>query len=191
MEREMNKILICLYEKNDKDFSRTYEAIKRKDRVSDDELSTISIDNKITLIDSNYPASLKNTRPIFVLYTKGLFVPKKRVFVLGSKPFNMDDDLIVRITENNTVKVGNQFEVWSNTEKINDAINIALAYSNNYLLITKGYNEKDARTIVVQALSYSADIGVMPSNNPSFGNKLIKDGAYLVDSIDDLSEVIE
>jgi predicted Rossmann fold nucleotide-binding protein DprA/Smf involved in DNA uptake len=177
-------ILITLDKKYNHDWNNTYAAIKKKEIM--DSSVVISDDKAITLLDENYPISLKNAyRPPFVFYYEGdlnYLNVTNLCLLLGDNVFGIPEDRVMKIVNDVVIIGDNKLKLSSSKE---GASRIAAALCNKVI-------KTDTRDIVSEcltiALTLGKDIYVKPTTEPSFNNKLIKEGAFLCDCLEDIIE---
>jgi predicted Rossmann fold nucleotide-binding protein DprA/Smf involved in DNA uptake len=137
------------------------------------------------LVDEDYPQTLKNTyRPPFVLFYSGnkdSLTKSNLIYLVGENKFGLDDKTTI-VASLSRVAISDDLVLYNceDTEKIASAL-------CEKLVITEEHETKKASISVCFALKDNKDIYVAPTREKSFANDLIKQGANLIDSIEDLA----
>ncbi len=199
---ENRKILYYVAEKNGYDFHKMYAAVNSKlDFTEKDvEEACSKAGNFITILDVGYPERLKRIyNPAMVLNYEGdinvLSNCGKFVFLFDkANNFNLPDDIVVTISEG-MINVGGVLKLWLG-KKYEDIVplhNIAAGLCRAVAILTPVMEHKEiaATVLIGSMLHMGGDVYVAPTVNPSFNNKLIKEGAYLADCKEDLEEKVK
>lgn len=177
-------VLITLDKKYNHDWEDTYAAIKKKESI--DPSALLSDDKAITLLDESYPEALKVCyRPPFVFYYEGdlsYLNANNLCLLLGDNVFGIPKDILIKIVKEVVIIGDNKLKLVSSKEC---AIRIATALCNKVIKVDADDIVPD---VVPLALSLGKEIYVRPTIEPSFNNKLIKQGAFLCDCLEDIME---
>lgn len=179
---EAKYVLLALARKYKNDWEKIYNALQAKEDIND--LDFLEIDNEqaITILDEEYPSVLKSMfKPPFVIYYNGdlsAISETHLVFLLGDNIFDFDTKDIVSI-ENEKVNVGGKLTLWTN-----DNYKLATALVKN-IAITRPCLSDDLLAIS-NSFTANVNVYVKPTAYPSDNNKLIKDGAFLIDRKEDI-----
>ena len=192
-------VLLALVLKYNADWNKVFDAIKVREELTDEEiLSAENYEgNYAAYTDDNYPEKLRSRQKApFVLFYEGdlsALENNNLIFLYGYNDFNLPEENLIRITDDNKVSVGGRLKVWFNCEPRNvDRYFLAVALANKVLL-TKAYLTENTFSFFINvsirsALANGIDLYVKPTNVASYNNQLIKDGAFLADSASDLME---
>lgn len=192
-------VLLALVLKYNADWNKVFDAIKEREELSEEEiLSAENYEgNYAAYTDDNYPEKLRSRQKApFVLFYEGDLSALDKdnlIFLYGDNDFNLPEENLIRITDDNKVSVGGRLKVWFNCEPRNvDRYFLAVSLANKVLL-TKVYLAENTFSFFINvsirsALANGIDLYVKPTNVASYNNQLIKDGAFLADSASDLME---
>lgn len=190
------EILVATLQKNNYDWENTFNSIKNKEKL--DEVN-VDLTNVITLIDDNYPLSLKNSfKPPFALFLDGnkellksenivSIISKNNAKEIDKILSKCSNDLVVASLEKNYIILqnnSNQYLTITTRNKLSDKR--LFTSICNKLLIIDAKKESDLILLATLALENNKDLYVSPTREPSKQNTLIKEGAYLYDSVNDL-----
>ena len=196
---EGRKILYYVAEKNGYDFHKMYAVVNQhKFEFNDQDVEEVcskASNNFITILDVGYPERLKRIyNPAMVLNYEGdisvLSKSGKFIFLFDrANTFNLSEDIVVTISEG-MINVGGVLKLWLN-KKYEDIVplhNIAAGLCRVVAILTPvlDHQEMAASVLITSMLNIGGDVYVAPTVNPSFNNKLIKEGAYLADCKEDL-----
>lgn len=175
------QILLTLAQKYDNDWAKMYECIMGKKYIEKEAIEDIP--NAITILDENYPKALKQIyKPPFVFYYKGDIKELEKddyILMVGENRFKIAEENIITI-ENNVLNLGGKLKIWG--DKNDDAsFRIAFAFIKKV-----AFTKMAEMQIVSMALNAGKDIYITPTTKPSVNNKLIKEGAFLLDCKADL-----
>lgn len=146
-------------------------------------------DKTITILDNEYPAAIKNSmdKPPFVIYYKGDLSALNRhdyIYLNGDNRFNIPKDRIITYEKvDNTLNIGDKLLIYINNEDRNEALRLGIFLSEK-VVYTKVLKSRVISALY--AVQMSKDIYVVPTLEHSPNNELIKEGAYLIDSEEDL-----
>lgn len=201
---EARKLLLAYCLKYDNDWNRVYQAVSSREDLSDEDVARADnfTGNYISIIEMDYPRRVKEVcaKPPFVLYYEGdvsllKLVDKynscnELIFLHGPNTFDIPNDVLCTITDDNKISIANNLKVWFNKSPMNVSRYFLAAALCNNIVCTKEY-PLDTRSwfagITVHfALDHGGNVLVKPTSSPSYNNKLIKDGAFLIDSHTDL-----
>lgn len=200
---EARKILLALAIRYDNDWNRMYEAIQNKEDLSENDKSLVDSfsGNYITILDVDYPARLKQKyKPPFVLYYDGDLSLLKHVddnggrnnliFLHGPNTLRIPNNKLCTITADNKIDICGGLRVWFNKHSDNiDRFGLAAGLCHN-IVGTKIYPENShswflAYTIT-NALNMGANVYMVATTEPSYNNRLIKQGCNLIDCYADI-----
>ena len=191
----MRNILIYFAIKYHGDYQKILNAIKTKEKVQNEDLQKIKNIKALTIIDENYPLSLKNCyMPPFVIFYQGdisLINEENLLSVVGSRN---PSDYGVKATK----KVLNDFLseydciIVSGLAKGIDTLYHQIALKNKRKLIGDASIRSGTQITVKYALEYGKEILAIPHEifSSSFCNELIKQGAMLVSCKEDIAMVM-
>lgn len=194
------QIITYIAIKNELDWDKTYEDIRNK-RFSTDEkmenyFETHDLSNVLTILDQEYPSVLKNVRkPPFVLFYEG-----------NLDALNNLEDTIYRSGFSNNFTIPMLKLIFVGKDKkgyyvmvrgilklrtinsVEEATKIAMVLANKIVITQYNDNETNAiRTGVLCALEAGKDIYCQPTSEVgTLNNRLIKEGAYLAETEQDL-----
>ena len=192
----MNKILLALAIKFDNNHRLIYEHIKNKIALPKEEIDSLTRNqskNTTTIISENYPEQLKRMfQPPFVIYYEGNLdsLNNPHVFVYRDNDLSIPLENVIYVNSANEIVIGTNLTI-----KINDdrflANRIAVVLSNVVYMSDVPENDNNmTKTIVGCVLDNDKELGVKPTFVPSQANVLIKEGANLVDSLEDLEDLL-
>lgn len=192
---DSKKIIAVLCIKNNYDWDKIFMDIKNKERsVFEEDEKLLEGKKFITILDDNYPKILKQTyKPPFMLNYEGDIKWLKKandlVFVSGkSKVINIPVEKTIyveKVEGKYFISIGGKLRIWWDNEG-NYSYGFAMLLANK-ILITELENEEEflANAIMLSS-DFDKDIFVIPSDIGSMNNNLIKNGATLVETINDL-----
>lgn len=195
------EVILTIYHKYSGDWDKIYEHIKNKTPITEDDVSKaknwlegndLTMDNVVTIIDKDYPDSLKQCfRPPFVFFIKIYnkdSLNQKRFYLIGN--LNLKQRIEVLSSScGYKILLGDSAEILTLAQNLHDAQNLAIGFSQG-LVIYSEQSKQDVEEVVHKCLCSGKDVFVNPTSYPSYNNKLIKDGAYLFDSVEDLAAYI-
>lgn len=149
--------------------SNTYPSV-----ISPDALS--KYDGCLTVVDDEYPDSLRHIlKPPFVIHKDLIKLAKDKVLVIGEDDLDIPNSVFFDDVHHSDFMFVGEL----------DTIFAGLC---SCLVVGKlnKHNEIIACRLVCLFLNNNKDIYVRPTLQPSINNSLIKDGAYLFDSVNDL-----
>lgn len=194
------QIITYIAIKNELDWDKTYEDIRNKRFSTDDKMEnyfeTHDLRNVLTILDQEYPSVLKNVRkPPFVLFYEG------NLDALN----NLEDSIYVtalnnnfKIDFNNLVLVGKDDKGYyisvrgilklRTTDSIIEAVRVAMLLAGKVVITHTNSNYNNAIQIgVACALDAGKNIYCQPTSEVgTINNRLIKEGAYLAETEQDL-----
>ena len=200
---EARKILLAFALKYANDWNRIYEAIQNKEDLTEaDEANVNSFSgNYITFVDSEYPNRLKRKhKPPFVLYYDGDINLLNKVdehdgkndliFLHGPNTLRIPSSKLCTITADNKIDICGGLRVWFNKESTNvDRYGLAAGLCHN-IVGTKIYPDNSHSwfigVTITNALAMGADVYMVASTEPSYNNRLIKQGCNLIDCYADI-----
>lgn len=200
-------ILLAYCLKHNNNWDRILQAIEHHEGISDEdweEYDAFQV-NFITMLDTEYPERLRHRyKPPFVLYYDGDIDVLKRIkddndliFLHGDNIFNIPRENLITITDDNCVDIAGRLKVWFNNESTNvDRFGLAASLASS-IVCTKIYDSSPAVAMrswfncisVPCATNMNADIYYRATEGPSFNNRMIKDGAFLIDDIHDIRKL--
>lgn len=194
------EILLAFALKYANDWNRMYEAIQKKEELTETDLENVNSfsGNYITILDSEYPDRLKQKyKPPFILYYEGdvsllsKVDSKELISLYGPNMFNIPQDKLVIISSDNKIDICGRLKIWFSDDANNPDRYGLLAAICGKLALTKIYEIRNNFSwfqgiTIPTALNLGVDIFVVPSVRKSFNNSLIKEGANLLDSLEDL-----
>lgn len=178
-------ILLTYYLKNNGNWDEIFESLRRKDSV---DLVENYEHNFYTLMCDVYPKRLKECyKPPFVVFYKGIETLLNKynyTFLLGKNVFNVPTNDVVETTKDKVNIAGGVVELWGANWEEN--FKIALGYCDKIVITKEIKNGSKEIRLIELALQMGINIYVKPTEHESFNNKLIKEGAFLIDSNKDL-----
>lgn len=186
--------------KHENDWKKIHEAIRNEEKLTDADIERVNSfpGNYITPFDSEYPEIIKQRfEAPFVLYYDGdisllsKVESRELISLYGPNLFNIPQDRLVTISADNKIDICGRLRIWFNNETNNPDRHGLLAAVCGKLALTKIYDTENNfswfQSITLKnALALGVDIYVVPSVRKSYNNSLIKDGANLLDCLEDL-----
>ena len=173
---EKSKLLLAyLSLKFNGDWFKTYEAVKKKDEISEEELreceQKLENVNVLTILDAEYPECLREAvRPPFVLFYKGdislLGNKEKNITFYGKREMDSDSTNVVRAIESITDECKDKDYVFvsgGSKGTLTRMINVSL--------------EKGIKNIVVLAGSFDKPY---PAENEKLFDKVVENGGLVI-----------
>lgn len=194
------QIITYIAIKNNLDWDKTYEDIRTKNIPCNKDIKeyckTHDFSNVVYILDQEYPNVLKNTRkPPFVLFYEGDLTALN----------NLEDTLYFtalnnnfKVNFNNLILVGKDDKGYyisvkgilklRTTDSVIEAVRVAMVLANKIVITQYNDNEINAIRIgVARALETGKDIYCQPTSEVgTLNNRLIKEGAYLAETEQDL-----
>lgn len=205
---ESREILLAVALKCNNDWNRIYSYLSDNPQHIEESLTEEDIaraknftGNYVSFLDAEYPERLKQKpKPPFVLYYEGDINLLKRVdengcknhlvFLHGPNCFNIPQTDLCVITDDNKIDICGGLKVWFNTDSMSvDRYGLAAGLCYN-IVGTKEYNLNSRSWFlgitVANAIYLGANVFLKPTTFPSYNNKLIKEGCFLIDSYSDI-----
>lgn len=201
MEKTGRLILLALALRHDNDWQKIYDDVRNHTEISDDEfLLAENCDLKyVTLLDEEYPCRIKGmTRPPFIIFYEGDIAqlkkidkkPNKLIFLYGKNLFNIPEENLCVLEDDLKLNIGNKIKIWERLDQSSPFI-LATKVVQTIVCCNKYSEEKGKRTkfgslVLSYGLANGDDFYFVPTDVPSFNNSMIKDGANLLSSLDDI-----
>lgn len=199
MEAREKLLRYCIKYKNDGD--KVHKALVNKREVDE----TFDISNKkfISVVDAEYPKQLKETIGLhksFVLYYEGdkklLNNIDDMIFLYGRNVFDIPEEKLITIKDG-VVDLGGRLKIWFNNVPRKGHRFVLAACLCQRMVITKVLPFVDGSSVIKYSVGYSVnamllhggEIYVTPTKERSLNNQLIKEGAFLIDCVEDLEAV--
>lgn len=197
---EPRKLLLGYALKYSNDWNRIVEASCNGEKLTNADIARVNSfsGNYVTVLDDNYPQRFKQKyKPSFVLYYEGDISLLSKIdsgeliSLYGPNIFGIPQDKLVTISDDNKIDICGGLKIWFSDDSRNPDIYGLLSAVCGKLALTKIYETYNSfswfLTITIRnALDLGADIYVVPSIRRSYNNTLIKEGANLLDCLDDL-----
>ena len=191
MENTARNLLIYLDKKNNGDWLKTYADIRDKVLPEQDFTLDLGDTKVVTIIDDDYPEELKKAlQPPFVIYYKGNLNKRKPsnecIFLKGNNCFKFKSGILVKVKNNKVYFNNGKLVMWLSNNSHIDAVKLA-TYLSKVTVLTE---DKPSDLCVDFCCSAGHDFYVKPTTKPSWCNCLIKQGAYLIDRKDDITDLV-
>lgn len=197
---EQRQLLLGYARKYSNNWDKIFEAIQNKEQLTEADIAAVNSfsGNYVTILDIEYPNRLKQKyKQPFVLYYEGdvSLLSKidsgELISLHGPNLFNISQDKLVTISDDYKIDICGQLKIWFNNESVNPDRYGLLAAVCGKLALTKIYDAYNSfswflNISIKNALELGADIYVVPSVRRSYNNTLIKEGANLLDCLEDL-----
>lgn len=121
----------------------------------------------------------------------------KTICVLADGLFKIypseNEPLYKRIIENGGLALSEYHDFVEPEKEFFLARNRIVAALCNFLLVSEAYSRSGTQRTVSCALNYGKDVGCIPyeANKDSYCNELIKEGAYLIETAEDINRALE
>lgn len=191
------QVLLYLANKYNNNWDKIFNDIKTKAPINKKEAESLENPQAITILDNNYPEELKRVcRPPFVLYYEGdvgLLNTgfESFVYLVGSNYFSIPEENLVTIKDNK-ICIGKNLKVWSDTRTHSIYHNNIVSAFAKAFVLTKTIHKPILKINVTidSFLNLHKDVYCTPTYNKSYNNTLIKEGVYLIDSLEDIKDII-
>lgn len=194
------ELLLAYALKYANDWNRMYQAIQNKEELTEADIERVNSfsGNYITPFDSEYSEIIKQRfKSPFVLYYDGdisllsKVESRELISLYGPNLFNIPLDRLATISSDNKIDICGRLRIWFNDDTNNPDRYGLLAAVGGKLALTKIYDTENNFSwfqgiTLKNALALGADIYVVPSVRKSYNNSLIKEGANLLDCLEDL-----
>lgn len=200
---EAKYIILALALKYDNDWQLVYEGIRDRERLSEEYYRRAEeyTGGFLTILDPEYPKKLSTLpHPPFVIFYEGDITKLSQatiepgddslVYLHGPNTLHIPEDRLCVELPDGKLLIGGCLKVWANKNpKTMDRHHLPSGLCPQIVctnIYRKGASSAFLGLTLTTSLMMNNEIYVVPTTTPSRNNDLIKEGAYLIDDVNDL-----